>query len=118
MLEIIVDIPENIIHEDEYVKICFAKISERGVEFIVENKTDYVLTIQADTVSINGYSTNDIIMSDDIAPKSKGKAVARCDDFEEGMKVVKISGQLNVIDFSHELLKKSYDVKFIDFEIE
>lgn len=118
MLEIIVDTPENIIYEDEYVKICFIRIGESGVEFLVENKTDYVLTIQADTVSINGYSTNDIVMSDDIAPKSKGKAIARCDDFEEGMKVEKISGQLSVIDFSDELLKRSYNVKFIDFEIE
>ena len=119
-LEIVVDIPipENIIHEDEYIKICFSKIGKDGVEFIVENKTDYVLTIQADAIAINGYSTNDILMSEDIAPKSKGKAVARCDDFEHGMIVEKISGQLSVIDFSYELLERSYDVKFIDVEIE
>lgn len=120
VLEIVVDIPvpENIIYEDEFLKICFIEVGKQGVEFLVENKTDYVLTIQADAVALNGYSTNDIVMSDDVAPRSKGKVVAKCDDFEEGLMVKKISGQLRVIDFSYELLKKSYDAKFIDIEVE
>ena len=33
-------------------------------------------------IAINGESTNNIVMSDDIAPYSTGKAIARCNDFK------------------------------------
>lgn len=119
-LEIIVNmpIPENVLYEDDYVKICFDKIGKKGVEFLVENKTEYLLTIQADAIAINGYSTDGIIMSDDVAPKSKGKVIAQCDDFVQETVVEKISGQLRIIDFSYELLERSYKAKFTDVEIE
>lgn len=119
-LEIIVNmpVPENVLYEDDYVKICFGKISQKGVEFLVENKTEYLLTIQADAIAINGYSTDGIIMSDDVAPKSKGKVIAQCDDFGQETVVEKISGQLRIIDFSYELLERSYKAKFTDVEIE
>lgn len=119
-LEIIINIPvtENILYEDEYVKICFDKIGERGVDFLVENKTDFLLTIQADAVAINGYSTDDITMSDNVAPRSKGKVIARCDCFAQETEVAAVSGQLRVIDFSGELLKHSYDAKFVNVEVE
>lgn len=119
-MEIVIDIPapENILYEDEFVKICFDKVGEKGVEFIVENKTDYVLTIQADAIAINGYSTDDIIMSDDVAPQSKGKVIAKCDDFGQGMKVEKISGQLRIVDFSYKFLEVPRKVKLINVEIE
>lgn len=119
-LEIIINIPapENILYEDDYVKICFDKIGAKGVEFSVENKTDYLLTIQADAIAINGYSMDDFTMSDDVAPKSKGKVIARCETFEQLTEVNTVSGQFRVVDFSYELFELSYKAKFVDVEVE
>lgn len=107
---------KTLLYEDSRVKIYFSKVTERGVEFLVENLTDLNITIQADSVSINGISTNDIMMSDDVAPKSTGKVVAKCEDFETDMTVQTVGGQLRIIDFSYSF--KSYDAKFINIPIE
>lgn len=104
-----------LVYEDENVKIYFGKISEKGVEFLVENLTDLNLTIQADSISINGMSTNDIMMSDDIAPQSQGKVVARCEDFDTNTIVETVGGQLRIVDFKHDL--KSYDATFVNIEV-
>lgn len=105
-----------ILYEDERVKIYFKEIGERGVEFWVENLTDVNITIQADSVSINGISSNNIIMSDDVAPKSRGKVIAKCDDFEDVSKVETVGGQLRIIDFDESF--KTYKATFINVEVE
>lgn len=107
---------ETILYEDEKVKISFAGINEKGVAFWVENLTDVNITIQADSVSINGISSNKIMMSDDVAPKSKGKIVAKCDDFSEGTKVETVGGQLTIIDFGESF--DSYKATFVNVPIE
>lgn len=108
----------TVLYEDSNIKIYFSEITDRGVVFLVENMTDLNLTIQADTVSVNGFSTNDIIMSDDVAPQSKGKVVAKCDDFSADTAVETIGGQLSVIDFSQTWEPYHYDVKFVNVPIE
>ena len=105
----------TVVYEDNNVKISFAGISEDGVEFWVDNLTDVNITIQADSVSVNGISTNDIMMSDDVAPQSKGKVVAQCDDFTSVTNVETVGGQLRVIDFNNNL--ESYDAKFVNIPI-
>lgn len=100
----------TLVYEDEKVKIFFSGITEDGVSFSVENMTDTNITIQATSISINGVSTNDIIMSDDVAPQSKGNVTARCDDFSPSTTVSTISGQLRVISFSRNF--SSYDATF------
>lgn len=114
--EIAEKIYNTLVHEDEKVKIYFSGIVKNGVEFTVENLTDVNITLQADSVSINGISTNDIIMSDDVAPKSKGKVVARCDDFSTETKVETVGGQLRIIDFDNGV--KTYKATFINVPIE
>lgn len=104
-----------LVYEDENVKIYFGRISEKGVEFLVENLSDLNLTIQADSISINGMSTNNIMMSDDIAPQSKGKVIARCEDFDINETVETVGGQLRIVDFKHDL--KSYDATFVNIEV-
>ena len=104
------------LYEDERVKIYFKEIGERGVEFLVENLTDVNITIQADSVSINGISTNSIMMSDDVAPQSKGKVVAKCDDFGDVSKVETVGGQLRIIDFGGSF--KTYNATFVNIEVE
>ena len=89
----------DIVYEDANVIIKFLKVDSKGVHFDVENLTDKNITIQADSVSINGRSYNDITMSDDIAPHSIGEVLARCsvDDYREPVRTV--GGQLRVVDF-------------------
>lgn len=106
----------TVVYEDNNVKISFSEITEDGVEFWVENLTNANITIQADTISINGISTNDITMSDDVAPHSKGKVIAGCDDFPVNTEVETVGGQLNIIDFNKSF--QTYDATFINVPIE
>lgn len=109
---------EVLLYEDSNVKIYFSRITTKGVEFLVENKTDLNITIQADTVSVNGMSTDSILMSDDVAPQSKGKVVAECDDFSTNTVVETVGGQLRIIDFSKTWEPHIYDAKFVNVPIE
>lgn len=101
------------VYEDSKVKINFLDVDYNGVVFLVENKTNKVLTIQADSVAINGYSTDNIVMSDDVSPQSKGKVIARCSPEEYDAKT--LSGQLSVINFK---TYDSYDVTFTNINVE
>lgn len=105
----------TVLFEDTNVRISFAGIEENGVAFWVENLTNANITIQADSVSVNGVSANDIVMSDDVAPQSKGKVVAKCDDFTSITNVETVGGQLRVIDFNNNL--ESYDATFVNVPI-
>lgn len=105
----------TLVYEDEKVKIYFSGLTEDGVMFSVENMTDTNITIQANSISVNGVSTNDIMMSDDVAPQSTGKVIARCDDFPENTEVATIGGQLRVIDFSESF--SSYDATFSNIDV-
>ncbi|KLV29237.1 hypothetical protein [Priestia megaterium] len=90
------------VFSNDQVTISYKEVTAEGVKFLVENKTDKSLTIQADSVAINGFSvnSNDISMSDDIAPKSKGYAVAMTDKLTDAGTPEKISGSLRVIDMN------------------
>lgn len=107
----------TIVYEDDNVKISFAEISADGVEFWVENLTDLNITIQADSVSVNGISTSDIMMSDDVAPRSTGKVTVGCDDFSTNTDVETVSGKLRIIDFSETWNPYYYEVTFSDVSI-
>ena len=97
-----------LLYEDSRVRISFDKITNNGVEFEVENLTDVNITIQADSVAINGKSTDEIVMSDDVAPQSIGTVIAKC-HFDTSTKVGTVSGQLRIIDFNKSF--SSYNVK-------
>ena len=64
------------IYNDENCAIHFYKVEEEknkvNVYFRVNNKTGRTLTFQSDCISINGESTDNIIMSDDVSPNSSG----------------------------------------------
>ena len=103
------------IYEDEKVRIYFDQVTSEGVQFAVENLTDANITIQADTISINGESINKIIMSDDVAPQSAGIIVARC-EVDNAAEVKTIGGQFTIIDFAKSF--NSYKAKFVNVSIE
>lgn len=113
------------IYEDEYVKISYKSIghplysSDCQVNFWVENKTDGVLTFQAECISLDGLDMGYISMSDPITPQSKGIISARTSSTKSDSPK-SISGQLRVIDFDKKIFsgtllgKQSYDVTFIN----
>lgn len=104
------------VFEDDRVKISFVKLDTDGVKFLVENKTNVNLTIQADSVAINGFSSNDITMSDDVSPSSKGFVNARTSELADVGTPEKVSGSLRVIDFNDSF--ESYNASFTDVPIQ
>lgn len=104
----------TVVYEDDLVKINFINATASGVEFLAENKTDVNITFQADSIAINGLSTNEITMSDDVMAKSKGKILARCSITDTD--VSSISGQLRVIDFNKSF--KTYEASFVNVVID
>ncbi|MGH0595400.1 hypothetical protein [Bacillus pretiosus] len=104
------------VFEDDRVKISFVKLETNGVKFLVENKTSTNITIQADSVSINGFSSNKIMMSDDVAPNSKGFVMAQTSELNDVGSPEKVSGSLRVIDFKDSF--KTYDASFTDVVVQ
>lgn len=111
--------PDNsvVVYQDDNVKLSFAGIGEDGVEFWLENRTELNLTVQADSVSVNGISASDIVMSDDVAPQSTGKVVAKCDNFSEDMEAENVGGQLRIVDFSKTWNPYYYEVTFANVSV-
>jgi hypothetical protein len=103
------------VYEDKNVIIYFDSLSPEGVVFTVENLTDVNITIQADSISVNKKSINDIMMSDDVAPQSIGEVTAQC-KVDSTTPVSTIGGQLRIIDFS-EALFDSYNVSFVNVPV-
>ena len=103
------------VYEDERVKIGFLIATSEGAKFLVENKTSVNITIQADSVSVNGFSSNNITMSDDVSPNSKGYVIAQTGELADVGLAEKVSGNLRVIDFNESF--ESYDATFTDILI-
>lgn len=103
-----------LLYEDDEVEVYYTGLTSEGVTFEVENKTKVNLTVQADSIAINGISTNDIIMSDDVAPYSRGEAIALC-NFDVNTEVYSVSGKLRIFDFNDVIKQK--EVTFAGVEV-
>jgi hypothetical protein len=103
------------VYTDANVTISYKSADENGVKFLVENKRGKSLTVQANNVSINGFSSNDIMMSDDIAPNSKGYATAETTELADAGTPEKVSGSLTV--FDTETFDTLADVNFTDVPV-
>ncbi len=104
-----------VVYQDEKVVISFKEVSADGVKFLMENKTDKELTVQADSIAVNGFSSNDITMSDAVAPQSKGYITARTSELSDVGTPATVSGKLRIIDFAGNL--ESYDATFTNIAI-
>lgn len=117
-----------VLYEDSTVKITFKKAekykySNDRVElyFYVENKTGKTLLIQADAVSLNGYSFCDLVMSDAVAANSIGIINLSVEDFDFDFDLVNtesiysIGGQFRIID---DATWKSYNVVFTNVKLD
>jgi len=110
------------VHEDEYVRIEFIGIDEtsRGNElvFSVRNKTDVELTFQSNNFALDGFDVGSTGGSDSISAQSIG--LIRFREREEFPTTTpsSLTGGITVIDFSRTLLERSYDVNFVNLEVE
>lgn len=113
-----------IVYEDENVKIQYYEVGSYmgrydSVIFRVTNKRDFQITIQCDSISLDGIQIDgNPTMSDEVAPKSTAKVYAKYHDGVENKSPTKISGNLRVIDFDYNNKHfDSYDATFVNIAI-
>ena len=115
-----------VLYEDSTVKITFKKAekykyaSDRvELYFYVENKTGKTLKIQADAVSLNGYSFCNLTMSDAVAANSIGTVNLSVEEFDFNLvnleSIYSIGGQFRIID---DATWKSYDALFTNVKLD
>lgn len=72
------------------------------VYFYVENRTSTTLLLQANSITLNGYSFSDLIMSDPILSNTVGEIDLTVDEFNPGLvninSITSIGGQFRIID--------------------
>lgn len=93
-----------VLYNDNSVTIKYSKSSydysdRLNVYFYVKNKTSKTLLIQADSISVNGYSFPSIVMSDTVTPNSTGIVCAKIDDVDNTLisNIKSVGGQLRII---------------------
>jgi hypothetical protein len=102
--------------ENDQVVISFKDVTAEGVRFLMENKSDKELTVQADSVAVNGFSSNDIMMSDAVAPKSKGYIIAQTTELADVGTPETVSAGMTVIDFD-SANADSFNVTFTNVSV-
>lgn len=112
---------DNLLYEDEKIRITYYSFEENNydghtVTFMIENKTDIVLTVQCDAIAIDKYSMDNAIMSSEIIGNSMGKAEAK---FMEKFLVdspTLISGQFRIIDMNSDNWD-TFEINFNDITL-
>ena len=87
----------KLLYSDNFVNIYYVGLSDKGVRFRVENKTDTGINMQVYSVSLNRESIIGATMNDNIAPQSGGEVLAKC-DVSRFRSVESVSGQLLITD--------------------
>lgn len=82
------------LYEDDDIRVTFGTATSSSITFVIENKLSEPIIIQGNSISINGYSTDDFIMSSHIAPNSRGEATALTDEFSGIGKPETVGGSL------------------------
>ena len=98
-----------VVFSDDKTVIHFNKVDSEGVHFTVENLSDRDIKIQASSLSVDGLSIINIIMSDDVPAGGSAEVIAKCETpiYE---KIGTVSGRLRVIDSNDS--SNSYDAHF------
>ena len=88
-----------LLFENDEIRLYYKGVTEKGIEFEVENLTDKTVMIQARELTIDGttYDSGSVLMSDDIAPQSLGTAEVRITDWTT-TSITTISGTLKNVD--------------------
>ena len=96
------------LYSDANVTITFVSVErsrydagEAILSLDVQNKTGRTLTVQADAVSLNGYTFNDLVMSDDVSANSTGTVETTIQNFDSSLvslsSVETVGGQFRII---------------------
>lgn len=96
------------VYEDSKVKITFLRVEKYkygddrvSVYCDVENKTNETITIQCDALSLNGYSFNNVIMSDDVSANCIGTVDTTLSNFNFSLvdinNITSFGGQYRII---------------------
>ena len=113
----------NTVYEDSNVKIEYYDIIKGypydwydSVCFTVTNKRDFQITIQCDSIALDGVQIDGHpSISDEVAPKSTGKIYVKYSDGITNISPSKISGNLRIIDFNYDNKHfDSYDATFVN----
>lgn len=110
---------DTLVYSDSNVNIYFHDVTtefdETYVNFNVKNKINKKIEFQADTITLDGISYNNIVMSDPVAPKSTGIISAHVEKapYKQPQKV---GGELHYFD---EVIGKSIDKKisFVNIKV-
>lgn len=110
---------DTLVYSDSNVNIYFHDVTtefdETYVNFNVKNKINKKLEFQADTITLDGISYNNIVMSDPVAPKSTGVISAHVEKapYKQPQKV---GGELHYFD---EVIGESIDKKisFVNIKV-
>ncbi len=104
-----------LLFENDEIRLYYKGVTEKGIEFEVENLTDKTVMIQARELTIDGttYDSGSVLMSDDIAPQSLGTAEVRIDDWAV-TSITTISGTLKNVD---AIKYSGSDVKFPETQV-
>lgn len=104
-----------LLFENDEIRLYYKGVTEKGIEFEVENLTDKTVMIQARELTIDGttYDSGSVLMSDDIAPQSLGTAEVRITDWTT-TSITTISGTLKNVD---AIKYSGSDVKFPETQV-
>ena len=82
------------LYEDSNVSIKFSKVQksrydagEAELYLNVTNKTGSTITVQADAVSLNGYTFNDLVMSADVSANSTGTVKVTIQNYDSSLEI-------------------------------
>ena len=110
-----------LIYDDEYVTISFLGCEKKSgrdyMVFYVVNKTKASLTFDANSMAVNGESLGYIYGIESIAPESKGKIRFKADEQFPTMEPDTISGEIDVYDFSFEVMSGTLHVPFSNVSV-
>lgn len=84
------------------------------VQMYIVNKTSHTILIQADAITLNGFSFSDVTMSDCVPPQTMGIVTVKIDEVDYDLanenNITTMGGQLRIIDDSK--WSNSYDIVF------
>ncbi len=110
-----------LVYDDEYVTISFLGCEKKSgndyMVFYAVNKTKASLTFDANSMAINGESLGYVYGIESVAPESKGKIRFKTEEQFPTMEPDTISGEIDVYDFSFEVMSGTLHVPFSNVSV-
>ncbi|MBO4927456.1 MAG: hypothetical protein J5379_04310 [Clostridiales bacterium] len=84
-----------IVYQDDILAVCFVGMEADGMRLEIHNDSDETLVLNANSLSVNRMSVNEVFFEDNVPPHSVTEVVAEC-ALDSSQPVGTISGQLRV----------------------